>query len=291
MHVLDRSGHQPLSSPEPSAPMTPFLVTPMKHTHPLFIWLGAAVVAIVVNLLLNSGRSLESVPASEPLGIGPSPVDQGPRIAELEARIRELEERPLAPTPGIQREAVPSAEMLATNAEALAIQEEMKAFLTALKASGDQLPDQLLTSVQEAVELVDEQRAAARAEERSLERAARVKERVDELASDLTLDSTQVATVRSLLELQEDKRAELREARGDRGREGKDALRDLKRETREAIEGALTPWQLEIYQASRDDDRGGERRTRDGGSGGGGGGGGDGGGGGGRRRNRTNRDG
>ena len=238
----------------------------MKHAHPLLIWLGAAVVTVVVNLLLNSEHGSDSVPASEPLEIGPSPVDPGPRIAELEARIRDLEARPLAPTSTFQREAIPSAEMLATDAEALAIQEEMKAFLTALKASGDQLPDQLLTSVQEAVELVEEQRAAERAEERSLERAARVEERIGELTSDLSLDPTQVASVRSLLELQEDKRAKLREAGGDRGREGKDALRELKRETREAIEGALTPWQLEIYQASRDDDRGDRRRTRDGGS-------------------------
>ena len=263
----------------------------MKHAHPLLIWLGAAAITVVVNLFLNSGRGSESVPTSEPLVIGPSPVDKGPRVAELEARIRVLEERSLAPPTAVQREAIPSAEILAAEAEALAIQEEMKAFLTALKASGDQLPDQLVTSVQEAVELVEEQRAAERAEERSLERAARVEERIGELTSDLSIDPTQVASVRSLLELQEDKRAELREAGGDRGREGKDALRDLKRETREAIEGALTPWQLEIYQASRDADRGGERRTREGGSEGRSGGGGGSDGGGGRRRNRTNRDG
>lgn len=256
------------------------LVTPMKHAHPLLIWLGAAAVTVVVNLLLNTGRGSGSLPASEPLVIGPSPVDQGPRVAELEARIRDLEERPLALTPAIQREAVPSAEMLARDAESVAIQEEMKAFLTALKAPGDQLPHQLLTGVQEAVELVEEQRAAERAEERSLERAARVEEQIGEFVSDLSLDPTQVASVRSLLELQEDKRAELREAGGDRGREGKDALRDLKRETREAIEGALTPWQLEIYQASRDEDRGGGRGTRDGERGNGG-----------RQRNRTDRDG
>jgi hypothetical protein len=258
----------------------------MKQSQIPLVWLGAAVVTLALNAWLNSGPETTSTRAVEPLVLEPSAGESDQRIAELEARIRVLEERPLAAAlPAVQREEIASADALAAEAEALAVQQEMKDFLTSMKESGDRLPDQLVTSVQKAVDLVQEEKVAARAEERRLEREQRMEEQVSKLTSDLSLDGGQVDAVRRALDLQEAKRAELRAAGLDKGREGKDALRELKLGTRAAIEGTLSGVQLEIYQASRN--KAGSSNSNDGnskrdkGTAGGGG----------RRRNRTNGDG
>ncbi|MFT4541523.1 MAG: hypothetical protein ACI835_003984 [Planctomycetota bacterium] len=232
----------------------------MKTSQVMFVLL----VAILANLLLttllhsNKGNSAptQALVASPNQALRASSDDAhllaqySNRIEELEMRLAVLEQHPSVQSTA-DRVAIPSAETVEAEAE-------IKTFLAALKSSGDELPDQLKTSVQVALEKLEEDRRLEREEERRIEREERLDKRVSEMRDELGLDATQEQGVRDIFAAESQRWIELK-AGDDRGKMNRDEARQVKDDTRDAVQALLTPQQLETWQSSRGDGRDSKR--------------------------------
>jgi len=196
-----------------------------------------------------------AVMPSNPAGAQPAVIDDGglslqrdvaALIVENEsllARVRALEERPLAPVGS--RSAAP----LEPTAEQIELDQEMRALVSAMKDPKSQVPAALRNSVADALTEIRAQEQLERDERRRQQAEERMNERMVQLTEQLGLDAYQATQMRTILDKQNAFFESMRSGRDDgnfadlRGAMGK--FRD---ETNLALTNLLTPDQYAKYQ-------------------------------------------
>ena len=237
---------------------------------------GVGAVSAIVTLALQSpaenGRTdpaarLSPTGAPEPV----SPDDWRSQLDAVRLENAALQERLAALETRLEqglalRQAVP------TSAEDASGGGEVE--LAALLNERGPLPETFVASVGTALERIRAEEEAAEEAARLQRQAERVEERLARLREDLGLSGYQESEMRTVLVEAETRRNELRDLmrESDDRQSIREGFRDLRDDSREAMELFLTPEQLAAYEESEsgfgDWRRGGGGRGGDGGSGG-----------------------
>jgi hypothetical protein len=232
---------------------------------PQEILFASAVIAVVAGAgaALAASALTSAAPRLEttPLELAPSANDQDPRpeLAELRAdqadllqRLHALEAR-LAEAES--RRAPAALELEASAARAVEPRAADGLQIAALDT--DDLSPAFVESVGLALERIQAREEAEREKRRKELQAQRIEDRVAKLQQDLGLTQRQASDLRTVLIAQDDKRdalfAGMRDGLGE-PRDMREGFRTIRDQTMTAIEGFLTPEQVEGFRSSEEGD-------------------------------------
>lgn len=245
----------------------------MKNTLVIAGAAAAGLIAGGLSPLLFSGSitgSRSATPAAAP-GLTPrETASEDPEsetlAAELEALRSEIEALQMR-IAWLESDADDRREPVAVASElAEASDTESDALVAALSRPGEPLPEQLKLGVEQVLQDVRDAERAERAARRAEVLEEQTEERLTELVTELGLTPVQTDQMRDHMTAYAKKRADLMDTARENGdfMSTRESMRDLRRESYDALATILDPVQIERYRELDDDRRGGrDRRGRD----------------------------